>query len=115
MIFDEALAPDPQPTFVGTATEATFASWCPSPRGGLAPCGARLAVERRGFASALVLELSRGDTIALGRATGDLRYLTDPSEGGRWQDSWKSPQSPPLAMGVSIDGRALLLRIGERR
>jgi len=110
------LAPDPAPSFVGTAMESTFDSWCPAARGGLERCRVRLALAPRVREPAVVLSLSTGATIVLLRgANARLRYLLDAAEGGHWADVWRQPQTPPLAIALSAGGRSLVLRIGERR
>lgn len=111
-----ALAPNGQPTFVGTPTEATFTSWCPSERGGLEPCDVRLAVVQQRDEPVLTLSLSTGVTLVLGRGVpAGLRYLGDAADGGRWDTRWATTQTPPVAIAASAGGDVLFLRIGERR
>jgi prepilin-type N-terminal cleavage/methylation domain-containing protein len=109
------LAPDPLPSFVGTETESAFDSWCPAARGGLERCRVRLALvglKEPGVS----LSLSTGATISLLRgANARLRYLSDAADGGRWQDVWRQPQTPPFAVAAVAGGHTLVLRIGERR
>jgi prepilin-type N-terminal cleavage/methylation domain-containing protein len=110
------LAPDPAPSFVGTETETSFDSWCPSARGGLEQCHVRLALPSSVREPGVVLSLSTGATLTLLRgANARLRYLSDAADGGRWEDVWRQPQTPPLAVALSAGGRSLVLRIGERR
>ena len=110
------LIPDPAASFVGTTTESTFESWCPAARGGLERCRVRLALVQRPTEPGVVLSLSTGATIVLLRgANARLRYLSDAAEGGRWEDVWRQPHTPPLAVALSAGGRSLVLRIGERR
>ena len=110
------LVPDPAPSFVGTATESTFDSWCPATRGGLERCRVRLTLASSAKEPGVVLSLSTGATVVLLRgANARLRYLLDAAEGGHWADVWRQPQTPPLAVSLSASGRSLVLRIGERR
>ena len=110
------LVPDPAPSFVGTETETIFDSWCPAARGGLERCRVRLALAPSVKEPGVVLSLSTGAAIVLLRgANARIRYLSDAAEGGHWQDVWRQPQTPPLAIALSAGGRPLLLRIGERR
>jgi prepilin-type N-terminal cleavage/methylation domain-containing protein len=112
-----ALAPDTLPSFAGSAREATFASWCPSARGGLEPCDAHLVVRDRAGMQDVVLTLSSGWEVVLLRDARDtrLRYLAEASSGGLWQSQWSAGMTTPVAIGVVADGDTLLLRIGERR
>lgn len=110
------LVPDPAPSFVGTATEASFDSWCPAARGGLERCRVRLALVPSVREPGVVLSLSTGATMMLlGGANARLQYLLDAAEGGHWADVWRQPQTPPLAVALTAGGRSLVLRIGERR
>lgn len=107
-----------RPDLVGNSTEATFKSWCPSARGGLAPCQVRLAVQpiAGSASSSVILELSTGDRVLLRRgARAWLSYLNDASSGGRWVPQWGTVGSVPLAISVTTDSSTLLFRIGERR
>jgi prepilin-type N-terminal cleavage/methylation domain-containing protein len=110
------IAPDLAPSFVGAETEASFDSWCPAARGGLERCGVRLALASSGKDLGVVLSLSTGATVVLLRgANANLRYLSDAADGGHWQEVWRQPQTPPLAVAATVGGRSLVLRIGERR
>jgi prepilin-type N-terminal cleavage/methylation domain-containing protein len=116
VVSNVALAPELQPTFTGTASEATFGSWCPAAWGGLESCRARLAIRMDGAAPAVVLSLSTGEEVALAHgAPARLRYLADAGNGGRWYAQWNDLLTPPLAVGVLAGADTLLLRIGERR
>lgn len=109
-----ALAPDTMSSFTGSAREATFTSWCPSPRGGLAPCGARLLVQ--GDSADIVLFAGGARVTLLHGVTGArLRYLGSAGDGGAWQARWSTSIVTPLAIGVESDHDTLLLAIGERR
>jgi prepilin-type N-terminal cleavage/methylation domain-containing protein len=111
-----ALAPDLQPTFVGTPTEATFESWCPSARGGLEPCRVRLFAQHGDTGAEVHLSLSTGTQLLVRRGTpGRLRYLAEAADGGHWYAEWNDVLSPPLAIGVLAGPDTLFLRIGRRR
>jgi prepilin-type N-terminal cleavage/methylation domain-containing protein len=111
-----ALAPNDAPTFVGSPDQAEFESWCPSERGGLAPCHARMVVTHDAGVATLRLALSTGQTLSLLKASSvTLRYLADASDGGNWTGTWSATQSPPLAVGATAGSSTLFLRIGERR
>ena len=110
------LAPGNARSFEGSTTEASFESWCPAARGGLERCGVRLALVGGSEEAGIVVSLSTGARIPLVRGTNArLRYLSDPADGGRWDDVWRQPQTPPLAVAASAGGRTIMLRIGERR
>jgi hypothetical protein len=110
------LVPDPAPSFIGTETASTFDAWCSAARGGLERCHVRLAPASSLREPGVVLSLSTGATVMLLRGTNArLRYLSDAAEGGHWEDVWRQPQTPPLAVALGAGGRSLVLRIGERR
>ena len=114
---ETGIAPDR--AFAGDLRTATFATWCDTPAGALAPCHARLAVDSADGRSALTLTLDvagRVDTVVLRPAPPSmgLRYLTDPEAGGRWVPTWPPAITPPLALGVVTDADTLILRIGPR-
>lgn len=110
------LATDPAPSFIGTEKEAMFDAWCPAPRGGLERCQIRLAVASSVKEPGVELSLSTGTKVELLHgANARLRYLSDAAEGGHWEEVWRQPQTPPLAVALSAGGRSLVLRIGERR
>jgi prepilin-type N-terminal cleavage/methylation domain-containing protein len=111
-----ALAPGQAASFAGTPTEATFESWCPSPRGGLEPCHVRLAIVNADGKPAVVLSMPEGQTMTLLRGRpARLRYLSSAADGGHWDDAWKAFQTPPLAVEATAGDRTLFFRIGERR
>ena len=116
IVGNAALAPGQAASFVGTPTEATFESWCPSARGTLEQCHVRLSLVSTGETPTVVLSPSTGQPVTLlsGRKA-QLRYLADPADGGHWEDQWKSIQTPPLALAAGAGGHSLFLRIGERR
>lgn len=110
------LAADPAPSFIGTETESAFDAWCPAARGGLERCRVQLALRSSVTEPGVVLNLSTGTVVDLLRgANAHLRYLSDAAEGGHWQEVWRQPQTPPLAIALNAGGRSLVLRIGERR
>jgi prepilin-type N-terminal cleavage/methylation domain-containing protein len=110
------LAADPAPSFIGTETESSFDAWCPSARGGLERCHVRLARASSVKEPGIELSLSTDGTVVLLRgANAKLRYLSDVADGGRWQEDWRQPQTPPLAVALYAGRRSLVLRIGERR
>jgi len=116
VVSNVSLAPDLQPTFVGTPSEAGFGSWCPAARGGLESCRVRLFVRSGGAEPVVVLSLSTGEQLVVRHgAPALLRYLADAAGGGRWYSQWNDILSPPLAIGVIAGPDTLLLRIGERR
>lgn len=111
-----ALAPRLEPSFIGTPTQAGFASWCPSVFGGLEACSAHLLVVRSDTAAEVVLALSTGMRLSIGHGTTvRLRYLADAGAGGRWHARWDDVLTPPLAIGVLAGTDTMLFRIGERR
>lgn len=110
------LARDPAPSFVGTVSEAVFESWCSAARGGLERCRVRIELSSDPNEPGILLSQTGGATIPLLRGTNArLRYLSDAADGGRWQDVWRMPQTPPLAISATAGGRSLVLRIGELR
>lgn len=111
-----ALAPEPQPTFVGSASEAVFASWCPSAYGALEPCTVRLSVQAASAGVTVGMATPGGQKLVLRRVAGaELRYLANASSGGIWYTRWNDAISPPLAVGVFSTTDTLVMRIGERR
>lgn len=112
--FDTSSTRDPG--FVGTAEGARFTTWCEVPDGWLERCRASLGLIEVGGDHVLALSAEGGETIPVRRgfAEGTLLYLVDAGRGGRWLAGWQSDVSPPLAVGVAMDGDTLILRIGDR-
>jgi prepilin-type N-terminal cleavage/methylation domain-containing protein len=110
------LVADPVPSFIGTERESIFDAWCPATRGGLEHCRVRLAHSSDAKEPGITLSLSTGATLPLLHgANARLRYLSDATDGGHWEDLWRQPQTPPLAVALYAGARSLMLRIGERR
>ena len=110
------LAPDPTPSFIGTEAESIFDAWCPAARGGLERCRVRLALSSNVKEPGIALSLSTGSTLTLLHGmNARLRYLSDAADGVRWEEVWRQPQTPPLAVALEAGGRSLVLRIGELR
>lgn len=105
---------DSTPSFTGDPRRADFSAWCRVPAGWLSVCGVHLAIRTDSGGTSLILRLVRGDTawipIRTGVGTASLRYLVDPSHGGRWADAW-TDRMPPIAMQVVLERDTLLLRV----
>jgi prepilin-type N-terminal cleavage/methylation domain-containing protein len=113
---ETSAAPGRRATFEGDARSARFHSWCEVPDGWLERCEATLAFVEVEGAPALALRLSGGEPLALRRGfgAGELIYLRDAAEGGRWVLRWGESLTAPIAFGVVIDGDTAIVRVGER-
>jgi len=102
--------------FGGDEREVHFTSWCDVARGWQERCRVSIAVEPGSVGLAVVARLSSRDTIVLkhGRRGEGLRYLADPSFGGRWLMRWSDGLAAPLAIGILVDADTMIVRIGER-
>ncbi len=102
--------------FEGDERAARFTSWCAGPGGWQERCIVTLAITGDSAATALVLTLANGAplNIRAGSKHGELLYLADARDGGRWLRSWSTGLIAPLAIGAVIDADTLVLAIGER-
>lgn len=102
--------------FEGTPQGARFHTWCEVPDGWLERCRASLGFIELEDGPALALRLSTGEMVPLrqGFRSGEILYLRDAGDGGAWLESWGASISPPLALGIVIDGDTTIVRIGER-
>jgi len=102
--------------FEGDERTARFTSWCARPGGWQERCVVTLAITGDGAATALVLTLPGGASLNVGAGSkhGELRYLSDARDGGRWLRSWSTGLIAPLAIGALIDADTLVFAIGER-
>ncbi|MBW3571953.1 MAG: prepilin-type N-terminal cleavage/methylation domain-containing protein [Gemmatimonadetes bacterium] len=102
--------------FEGQPEGARFHSWCEVPDGWLERCRASVGFIPLDDGPALVLGLSTGEVVPLRRriASGEILYLRDASDGGAWMRSWGASITPPVALGIVVDGDTSIIRIGER-
>jgi prepilin-type N-terminal cleavage/methylation domain-containing protein len=102
--------------FEGEERTARFTSWCARPGGWQERCVVTLAITGDSAATALVLTLPGGAplNIRAGSRHGELLYLADARDGGRWLRNWSTGLVAPLAIGAVIDADTLVLAIGER-
>jgi prepilin-type N-terminal cleavage/methylation domain-containing protein len=102
--------------FEGEERTARFTSWCARPGGWQERCVVTLAITGDSAAAALVLTLPGGAplNIRAGFRHGELLYLADARDGGRWLRSWSTGLIAPLAIGAVIGADTLVLAIGER-
>ena len=109
-------SPDPERRFDGAAEGVRFSTWCESPGGWMERCTATLGFVEVDGAAVLGLAAGAGDPVVLRRGfgAGRLIYLRQADDGGAWARSWSSAVTPPLAVGVVIDGDTALLRVDER-
>lgn len=109
---------DSTPAVLGSASAASFQTWCETPHGWLDRCAAQLSFERRGNGIALQLRLLGVDSAVIeirrDLEIGRLRYLRNAESRGTWTDSW-AMLGPPEAVAVILDADTLLLpvRSGE--
>ena len=110
-------ATDPQRTFGGDESHASFVSWCARPGGWEASCAVTLRATSdtaRG-GGAVTAESSVGER---GRVTTAhppvLRYLLDARAGGTWLRNWPTGPTAPIAIGVVAGRDTLVLRVGGR-
>jgi prepilin-type N-terminal cleavage/methylation domain-containing protein len=109
-------APEREMRFAGQPNGARFHSWCQVPDGWLERCEASLGVIELDGEKVLALRLSTGEMLPLRRgfAHGEILYLRHAGNGGAWVRAWGESITPPLALGIVLDGDTTLLRIGER-
>ena len=108
--------PGQEVSFQGQPDGARFHSWCEVPDGWLERCQASLGFVGLEDGAALVLRLSTGETVPVRRGIrrGEILYLRDAAQGGVWMKSWGASITPPVALGVVVDGDTSVIRIGER-
>ncbi|HET7188543.1 MAG TPA: hypothetical protein VFI52_10325, partial [Gemmatimonadaceae bacterium] len=102
--------------FEGDERSVRFTAWCTRPGGWQERCAVTLSITGDSSATALVLALS-GDKplhVRSGARHGELCYLADAHDGGRWVRRWAAGLGVPLAIGAILDADTLVLRIGER-
>jgi prepilin-type N-terminal cleavage/methylation domain-containing protein len=104
------------PPFTGDQRTAHFTSWCARPDGWQDRCAVTLAVTGDSAARALVLTIPGAQPLPIrtGFQHGELRYLADARDRGRWLPDWEAGLVPPIAIGVVLDADTLVLAIGER-
>jgi prepilin-type N-terminal cleavage/methylation domain-containing protein len=109
-------SPENRRLFHGQPAGARFHSWCEVAEGWLERCAVSLGFVELDGGRALALRTGAAEPLALRRgfAAGELRYLRDAADGGEWIERWGASISPPLAVGVIVDGDTTILRIGER-
>jgi hypothetical protein len=102
--------------FEGDERTARFTSWCARPGGWQERCVVTLAITGDSAAPALMLTLPGGAplNIRAGSRHGELLYLADARDGGRWLRNWSTGLIAPLAIGAVIGADTLVLAIGER-
>jgi prepilin-type N-terminal cleavage/methylation domain-containing protein len=102
--------------FEGDERAARFTAWCTRPGGWQERCAVTLSITGDSSVAALVLALP-GDkplNVRSGARHGQLCYLADAHDGGRWVRKWGAGLGVPLAIGAILDADTLVLRIGER-
>jgi prepilin-type N-terminal cleavage/methylation domain-containing protein len=100
-------------TFSGSTDAASFATRCHVPGGWSERCIATLTLvsDPDSAATLMVILLSTGDSLMLGRYTPPTRlaYLEDAARGGVWSPVWGPASVAPLAVGIfSADGTVIL-------
>lgn len=103
-------------SFEGDEHAVHFTAWCTRPGGWQERCDVTLRITGDSSAAALVLALSGDEplTVRSGARHGELRYLADAHDGGRWVRRWDAGLGVPLAIGAILDADTLVLAIGER-
>lgn len=102
--------------FEGDERRAQFQTWCPRPSGWAERCQVALALETGDQGGVFTGTLPGGERLVLRRdfQGGTLRYLVSARAGGSWVAGWRDGITPPLAIGVILDGDTTIVRIGER-
>jgi hypothetical protein len=108
--------PGQEVRFAGEPRATHFRTWCEVPAGWLEACEASLGIITTAEGNAFALTLSTGELIPLRRGfrSGEILYLRDAENGGRWMTEWGSSTTAPAALGIVIDGDTSIVRIGER-
>ena len=102
--------------FEGDERAVRFTAWCTRPGGWQERCAVTLSITGDSSAAALVLALpdDKPLNVRSGARHGELCYLADAHDGGRWVRKWGAGLGVPLAIGAILDADTLVLRIGER-
>ena len=102
--------------FEGDERRVQFQTWCQSPSGWQERCQVVLALKTGDQGSVFAGTLPSGESLVLRRdfGRGELRYLVSARAGGSWVTGWSEGITPPLAIGVILDGDTTIVRIGER-
>ena len=108
--------------FGGDEQEAHFTSWCDTPGGWKELCAVTLSIRANDAASgrrgttALVLTLPASAPLSIraGFESGELRYLVDAHDDGRWLTTWDVGLSVPIAIGAIVDRDTLIFQGGVR-
>lgn len=108
--------PGSEAGFEGQPHGARFRSWCEVPDGWLERCDVSLGFIELEGRPALAMRLSTGEMVPLRRgfARGEMLYLRDAGNGGAWIRVWGASITPPVALGLVVDGDTSIIRIGER-
>lgn len=116
LVGDLVVARDSIPSLTGDGEQATFTSYCESPREWMEPCRVTLRVEGAEGGYRVLWE-ARGDTVLLGDSlrTAAIRYLMSPTVGGTWTARWQNTVMLPVALGLVMDRDTLLAPIGDRQ
>ena len=102
--------------FEGDEHAVRFSAWCTRSGGWQERCAVTLSITGDSSQATLVLARS-GDkplNVRSGARRGELCYLADAHDGGRWVQRWDAGFGVPLAIGAVLDADTLVLRIGER-
>ncbi|MEO7082998.1 MAG: prepilin-type N-terminal cleavage/methylation domain-containing protein [Gemmatimonadaceae bacterium] len=118
LISNAEVTSDTSKNFHGDEFGVAWTTRCVVPAGWSEPCQARVVVDRREDSSALVAELSTGESYVL-RAWGgpvELRYLNPRIESDTfWLRRWASNVALPRAVGIVTDHDTILLPVGSNR
>jgi prepilin-type N-terminal cleavage/methylation domain-containing protein len=102
--------------FGGDSTQATFSTWCLTPKGLSERCIASLVIVSQGTRGHLLARLSTGEAYSLLTVSPDaeLRYLSDRASGSHWTSRWARGELLPRAIGIMSARDTIILRIGDR-
>jgi prepilin-type N-terminal cleavage/methylation domain-containing protein len=107
LLLDAAPSTDTTKRFRGDAHSMELSTRCEVPAGWTEPCRAMLALDERQDTSAVLAELSTGESYALLRKSGSLefRYFNPTPIDTFWVRQWSSNVTLPTAVGLIVGGR----------
>lgn len=100
--------------FTGSASQASFRSWCESSIGLVERCSVHIEIQSDPGRDVLVGILSGSTAVPLleGPHGMHLLYLDGPDTSARWEARWQAGIDMPSALGVVIDNDTVLVPIG---
>jgi prepilin-type N-terminal cleavage/methylation domain-containing protein len=118
LLLDATVSTDTTNKFLGNEHSVVFSTTCEVPGGWTEPCRATLAIDTRDDSSAVLAELSTGESHSLRRQPGaaELRYF-DPSTGRDtvWVRQWSSNVTLPGAVALVLRGDTAIYPVSGAR